>query len=64
MTLYTKRPGMLAANVRGVWYLIEDQKAWKAICLFKPSQLGKKHRLNSKTYKNATIALKRINVAI
>ncbi|WP_145142189.1 hypothetical protein [Paenibacillus sp. Y412MC10] len=64
MTLYTKRPGVLAANVSGVWYLIEDQNAWKAICSFKPSQLGKKHNVRSKTYKNATIALKRINVAL
>jgi hypothetical protein len=64
MTLYTKRPGLFAANVRGVWYLIEDQTAWKAICTFIPSQLGKKHRANSKTYKNATNALKRMNVAL
>ncbi|MBD7970398.1 hypothetical protein [Paenibacillus gallinarum] len=64
MTLYTKRPGVLAACVGGNWYLIEDQKAWKSICSFTPSQLGKKHRLNSNTYKNATTALKRIHVAI
>ncbi|KQY83607.1 hypothetical protein ASD24_29665 [Paenibacillus sp. Root52] len=64
MTLYSKRPGLLAALVRGVWYLIEGEQAWEAICSFAPSTLGKQHRTNSKTYKEAINVLRQNKIAL